>query len=105
MVGDIISIRDVLHVLEARSAAPYNVSVVTKKQLEDRAASVQGLGSNIDEVVMKLTAQMELVMMEEKVAMALLEPILNELCPSVRPYSVKKFVDAIYNKNDQRSRS
>ena len=62
------------------------MSVVTKRELEDQAASVQGLGLNVDELVMKLTVQTELAMLEKKIGNGYLAhfstsctPVCNQL--------------------------
>jgi hypothetical protein len=96
IVGENMGLFEMLKLLEAKSGARYETKPVNKPQLEERAARIEGPGSNLEDIEIKLTAQMELLSLQEKEGMALLEPTINKVCPDVKPYSVERYLDAVF---------
>jgi hypothetical protein len=91
-----IGVDEVLKLLEAKSGARYETKTVDKAKLEERASRIEGPGSNFEDIGIKLTAQMELLFLEEKEGMGLSEPTVNKLCLDVKPHSVERILDAVF---------
>ena len=97
MVGDTVRVDEVLGLLERHVGTAFEVSQVGKEELRRRAESVQGIGSNRNEIFKKMIAQIELVMLKESKQACMLEPIVNHLCPEVKPYSVDSYLKKLYS--------
>lgn len=96
MVGETIEVDRVVDLLERKFGSKFEVTKLDENELRKRADSIEGVGRTRDEVVRKLEAQMGLVILEEKVGGAILEPVLNKLFPDVEVCGVEEFLDRAY---------
>ena len=97
MVGDTINVDEVVGLLVKYVGASFEVSKVGRQELQSRADSVQGIGSSREELLKKMTAQIEMVILEEEVQACVLDPVINRLCPSVKPYNVDSYLEQLYS--------
>ena len=97
MVGETIGIDEVVQLVEEVRGEKMQVTTVSKEELDRRAASIQGLGATREEVVCKMTSQFELAMVEERIGLSTLEPVVNKLCPQVKPVTVREYLQKCWS--------
>lgn len=96
IVGETIGVDKVTEMLEQVVGATFAVRKVGKRKLEERVNSVEGTGKSRQEIFTKLVSQIELIMLEETEGAAILKPVTNRLCSSVKPVSVVEFLEKVY---------
>jgi hypothetical protein len=92
MVGETINIDEVTHLIEEVAGKTLERRPINHKALQQRADSIQGFGSNREEMFTKMISQINMMAIEEKVGMCVLNPVVNRLCPDVKPTSVRQFL-------------
>ena len=97
IVGATLGVDMVTEFLGAAVGADFKVMRAGRKQLEERAETVEGVGKNREEVVKKLISQIELVMLEETEGVAILRSVTNRLCPAVKPVGVADHLQEVYS--------
>ena len=97
MVGETIGLDEVVRLIEDIRGGGMRVTTVDKEELERRAASIQGMGTTREEIVTKMTSQFELAMIEERSGLSVLEPIVNKLCPKVKPVTTKEYLEKCWS--------
>ena len=98
MVGQTIGVEEVLNILEESSGCKWSTTTITETELKKRVAEISGIGTNRTEIVTKLVAQVELMMLQDKEDMGLIRPTVNQLC-SHQPQSVQSFVSKIFQRS------
>ena len=93
MVGDTIGVDEVVRLIEDVRGRKMQWTTVGKEELDRRVASVEGIGSSRAEMVKKMNAQFELNALEERVGLSILEPVVNRLCPQVKPISAEVYLE------------
>lgn len=92
MVGETIDADEVTRIIEEASGKKFKRKTVGREALESRISKIEGIGSSREEIVDKMVAQIELMMLEDKECITIMRPVVNELCPDVKPTSVREFV-------------
>ena len=92
MVGENIAISDVTRLLEKVTGEKLDVDKINREQLDARVDSIDGCGSSLFEVLTKLGSQLALLMLEEKEGMMVMAPMVNRLCPQVKPMGVEQYL-------------
>ena len=98
MVGQTIGVDEVLNILEESSGCKWSTTTITETELKKRAAEISGVGKNRTEIVEKLVAQMELMILQDKEDMGQIRPTVNRLC-SHQPQSVQSFVAKVFQRS------
>lgn len=57
---------------------------------------MEGIGKTGEEIIGKLWAQIEMVSIEDAEGAGRLSPVLNELCPQVKPVSVREYLAKVF---------
>ncbi|KAL6721262.1 hypothetical protein ACLMJK_000364 [Lecanora helva] len=96
MVGETIEVDKATELLGKAIRAPFEIRKVGRKELQSRDQSVEGIGKSREEIVLKLISQIELVMLDENEGAAILKPVINQLCPAVKPLNVTEYLDKVY---------
>ena len=96
MAGETVRVDVVLRVLEEKSGVKWEVTTVTEAGLKERTDRIEGIGRDRMEVVSKLVAQMESMILRDEDDMGAITPTVNRLCPQVQPQSVESFVSKIF---------
>ena len=65
MAGDTIDADEVTRIIEEISGEQLRRHTVDRKTLQGRVASIEGIGSNREEIVEKMVSQIELAMLED----------------------------------------
>ena len=92
MVGETVAMDEVTAVIEEVTGRRVAVSKVGREELRRRAESIEGIGGTREAILTKMVAEINLLALEEKEGMCLLRPVVNELCPDVKPVSVREMV-------------
>lgn len=98
MVGETLSIAQVTGLIEKYSGRKLRVSKVYREELVRRAESINGFGHSRDDVLTKMYAQMEALMLDEKHGGSVMQPIVNRLCPWVKAKSVEEYLVACWRR-------
>ena len=97
MEGETVRVDEVLKVLEEKAGkGKWQVSTVTERELQERADRIEGVGTTRKEVVDKLVAQMEVMILKDEEDMGVIRPTINKLCPQVKPTSVEEYVAKVF---------
>lgn len=99
MVGETVSIDEVTLVIEMITGKKMEVRTVGREKLQQRADGIDGIGSTREEVLMKMVSEINLLVLEEKEGMCLLRPVVNELCPDIKPMSVRDMIEMAWSLN------
>ena len=92
MVGETINLDEVTRLIEEVTGKKLKHQPIDRDSLQRRADSIEGLGSNRDEMVTKMLSQINMATLEEQVGICILHPTVNELCPEVKPMSVRDYL-------------
>jgi hypothetical protein len=92
MVGETIAISEVTRLIEEATCNTQHVEKVDRQKLNQRVEAIKGCGSSKVEVLTKLESQLALLMIDEKEGLMIMNPVLNTLCPSVKPIDVKEYL-------------
>lgn len=92
MAGETIDADEVTKIISEVSGKNFKRNTVDRETLQSRADNIEGIGSNREEIVVKMVSQIELMMLEDTEGMTIMRPVVNKLCPNVRPTSVREFV-------------
>ena len=95
MVGETINLDLITQLLEQKLKVKFDVRKVKACELQRRATSIQGLGNDRTEIFGKMISQMSLLALEEKDGMSIIEPVVNQMCPDVKPLSVIQYLEKV----------
>ena len=93
-VGEVVGVDEVVRLLERRLGR-FEVSTVTKEELERRVKGIEGIGGTREEVLRKMGSQIELVMLEEEEGASVLRGIVNEKT-GVKGVTVDEYLERVY---------
>lgn len=93
MVGQTVAFDEGSRVIEEVTGKKLKVGKVGSNELKRRADSIDGFGKTRDEILTKMISQIDLLVIEEQEGMYLLRPVVNELCPEIKPMSVREMVE------------
>ena len=96
MVGDMMTLSEATDLLEKYSDITLKREKIDRTELEKRINAVEGIGKNEEVIIGKLWDQIELVTLEDKQGAARLKPVLNKLCPQVKPTSLKEYLEKVF---------
>jgi hypothetical protein len=92
MVGETVDVDEVTEMIEAVTGKTMERRPVDTVVLQQRADTMEGIGDSREEIVTKMISQINIAAIEDQVGMCVLHPTVNELCPQVRPISVKEYL-------------
>lgn len=92
MVGETIAISEVTRLVEEATGKSQLADKVNRHQLEQRVQSITGCGPTLTEELTKLQSQLELLMIEEKEGLMIMNPVVNTLCPQVHTTGVREYL-------------
>ena len=92
MVGETISLDEVTELIEEVSGRKLERRPDDREALQQRVDGIEGIGRTREEMVTKMISQINLCTLEEQEGMCILRPVVNRLCPGVRPSSVRQFL-------------
>ncbi|KAJ9607640.1 hypothetical protein H2200_007718 [Cladophialophora chaetospira] len=98
MAGDTCSMGDVVEMLKAKGIS-LPLETISPQQCDERIAGFDqqlAEGFSLEALLGKMVAQLVKVQCEGEVSGGVVEPILNEKCPQVRPVTVQQFIDRVY---------
>lgn len=96
MVGQTLSMAEVNDMIEEISGLELKREKIDRKELEKRISSVEGVGQTREEIMRKLWSQIELISIEDKEGYGILKPIVNEMCPQVKPIKMRDFLEGVF---------
>lgn len=92
MVGETINIDEVTKLIEEVTGKTMTRRPVDRNELQQRANAIDGIGSDRAEIVTKMISQTNIAAIEDQLGMCILHPTVNDLCPEVRPISVREYI-------------
>lgn len=92
MVGQTIDVDEVTKLIEEVTGKEMTRRPVDTAELQHRADAIEGFGSNREEMVTKMISQINIAAIEEQLGMCILHQTVNELCPEIKPISVKEYL-------------
>jgi hypothetical protein len=92
MVGETIKITDVTNLVEKYLGRKLHITRIQLDELARRAEAIEGVGRNPEELMQKMLAQMAMVYIDEEVGGAIMEPIVNRMCPWVKATGVETYL-------------
>lgn len=92
MVGETINIDDVSRLVQEVTGENLERTPVDKAELQHRADSIPGIGTNRKEMVTKMISQINIMTLDEQVGCCILRPTVNSLCPGVKPVGVREYL-------------
>lgn len=92
ILGQTVGVDEVTRIIEEVTGRTMEVSTVDARELQRRAEIVEGFGKTRREIVSKMVSEINLLVLEERENMCLLRPVVNELCPHVKPMTVREMV-------------
>lgn len=92
MVGETISLDEVTELIEEVSGRKLERRPDDREALQQRVDGIEGIGRTREEMVTKMISQINLCTLEEQEGMCIMRPVVNRLCPGVRPSSVRQFL-------------
>lgn len=98
MVGETVAVDEVTRLFEEVTGRKMEVTTVGREELRQRADTIEGFGSTREEIFKKMVSEINLLVLEEKVDMCVLKPMVNELCPNVRPISVREMIQMAWGR-------
>lgn len=99
MVGETITISEITQLIGKHLGRDLRVTKVSRAELTERADSIDGLGRDHGEVIEKMSTQIAMLYIDEEVGGAIMEPILNNMCPWVQPMSVQAYLSRYWSNN------
>jgi hypothetical protein len=97
MVGETLTVAEVSKTIEDITGVQLKRSTIDANGLRRRVDSIQGVGTNPVDIVKKLWTQLELVIIEDTEGAGWLAPVVNELCPRVKPSTVREYLLKVFN--------
>lgn len=97
MVGETVGIDEVTALIEGFTRRKVKVITVGRKELQRRADGIEGIGSTREEILTKMVSEINLLVLEEKEGMCLLRPVVNGLCPDIKPMSVREMLEEAWS--------
>lgn len=91
MVGETIEIAKVTALVEKYLGRNLRVTKIKREELTERAERIDGIRDR-EELVQKMLAQIALLYIDEEVGGAIMEPIINRMCPWVQATSVETYL-------------
>lgn len=93
MVGETISCGEVTRLIEEIIPREMTVELLHRERLQHVCDDVPGIGETREQILRKMTAQINLLSLEDdKPGKCILEPTVNELCPDVKPTTVRTYL-------------
>lgn len=92
IVGDTVSIDEVTEMIEAVTGKNMKRKALDRAELKKCADAIEGFGGSRKEMMDKLVYQTNLLMLDEKEGANILRPVVNRLCPSVKPTTVREYL-------------
>lgn len=93
MVGETVAIDEVTEIIEEFTGRQMEVKTVGRKELKRRADGIEGFGNTREELFTKMVSEINMLALEEKEGMCVLRPVVNELCPCIKPMSVREIIE------------
>jgi hypothetical protein len=92
MVGETIEIAKVTVLVEKYLGRKLRVRKVRRSELAERAEAIDGVGESREDLIQKMLAQMAVLYIDEEVGGAIMEPIVNGMCPGIKAASVETYL-------------
>ncbi|KAH7049443.1 hypothetical protein B0J12DRAFT_105412 [Macrophomina phaseolina] len=92
MVGETLVLGEVVELVKECLGLELNVVKVGKEELEKRVRSVEGGGQTQNECFKKMVAQLQLVILEDRVGWGVLEPEMNSMYSHTKPLGVREYL-------------
>ncbi|KAK8235575.1 isoflavone reductase family protein [Phyllosticta capitalensis] len=89
MVGETMRLDEVVSLVKSELGIELEIVTVRREELLRRADEIRGVGETPQQVQRKMTAQLDLAMLDDHGA---LEPVLNKICFLVKPMDIKDFL-------------
>ena len=96
MVGDTVVLSDLTDLIEKTTGIKLQRERIDRREAQRRIDGVEGVGKTEEEILAKLWAQFELEFIENTVGAAILEPVVNKMCPQVKPLSMKEYLECVF---------
>lgn len=92
MVGQVVAVDEVTQIIEEVTGRRMEVMTVRADELRRRVEGIEGFGRTRATIFQKMVSEINLLVLEEKADMCVLKPVVNEMCPQIKPMSVREMV-------------
>ena len=104
MVGSTVHLEDVARVAEKVTGQKLEIKHITKEELKQREDDFDEQlrkGFALPALLGKMVTQLMQCVCDEEVGNQILDPVLNRLCPDVRPVGYEEYVERFWSRDDQ----
>ncbi len=100
MVGSTVDLEQIAHKAEEATGRKFEIKKITKKELEQREDDPDqqlAQGFSIDALLAKMVVQLMQCTCEEEVGNQIIDPVLNRLCPNVKPLDYENYLERFWS--------
>jgi uncharacterized protein YbjT (DUF2867 family) len=96
MVGQTLTMKEVTETLEEVSGVKLRRERLDPQALKKKIYAVKGIGRTEEEIIGKLWNQIEAIMVKDEEDAGVLRAVVNELCPQVKPQSIREYLERVF---------
>jgi uncharacterized protein YbjT (DUF2867 family) len=100
MVGSTVDLEELARKAERVTGRQFEITKLTKQELKHREEALgQQLaqGFSVEALIGKMVAQLVLCACDEQVANQIVDPVLNRLCPQVKPLGYEQYLERFWS--------
>lgn len=98
MAGDTITMAELLSIAEGVTGKTFDVQKLTREDLEKQLSELKP-----DQFMEALWLEFKLMYCRDAEGEGVLTPVVNRLCPEVKPVSVKEYLERYWHRREQQS--